>query len=192
MERNKQLQQELDEQNSQIRIVQEQCMRQIETRGFLRAEDDDVIRHKVQSCMNRLRSWAEKYAVTNSNDIIEADQERATALLQSHMRLHERYVPFESVDFFWSHDSIGPSILLNAELARFVTKRIFRRPFLSLNYQNTSLFRDTRLVSEVFDAVYQNARLQGKAASFLWNLTDSMRRRWQCCACMEVSNVAND
>lgn len=167
MERNKQLQQELDEQNSQIRIVQEQRMRQIETKGFLRAEDDNVIRHKVQSCMNGLRSWAEKYAVTKHIHITGADQERATALLRSHMRLNECYRPFELGGFFWSHDSVALSTLLNAELARFVTQWIFRRPFLSLNYQNTSLLRDTLLVSEVFDAVYQNAQLQGKAASFL-------------------------
>lgn len=164
---NAELEEELHLQNSQIRTMQEQRMRHIETRGFMRAEDDDIVRSKIQSCMRRLQSWAEYYAIAKFSHVKEADHPLAKRVYQKTL------VPDKAVEpgtfFPVYYDFVPPGIILNAELARYVTKHIFQQPFLCLGNEwvsSSDLTREPVNVSRAFDSVYQKLRLQGKSESF--------------------------
>ncbi len=158
---NEYLQELLNEQESQIRAMQEQRFAEFGTgKGFMQAEDDETVRWKIQSCMKNLRSWATKYAVSHRQDIKETDEPVVRELFQEVLNqsavsdgiLHPQ------------HDVVAPGIILNTLLAKFVTD-YFRQPFFALlavsTSQNDSL-SDSAYIIHAFHSVYQKAQLQGK------------------------------
>ncbi len=158
---NEYLQELLDEQESQIRTMQEQRFAEFGTgRGFMRAEDDETVRWKIQSCMKSLRSWATKYAVSHRKDIKETDE----PVVRELFREVSNHSAVSDGILHPQNDAIAPGIVLNALLAKFVTDN-FQRPFFCLRAISTSRdesFSNSAYISQAFHSVYQKAQLQGK------------------------------
>ena len=164
---NEHLQFLLEKQESQIRIMQEQNLKLIAAnRDFLRAEDDETIRRKVQSSMRSLRSWATSYALPHRRNIKQTDEELTGELFRSNVTARK----FTTADEIFppQFDAVAPGIILNTLLAKFVTEWIVRRPFFRLDGALTSrddLANEAAQVSQAFHLVYQKAQLHGKICS---------------------------
>ena len=157
------LQRQLEGQDERVRRIQEQSLKAIDSKGFSRAEDDNTIRHKIQSCMRRLQSWAKTYAVSSKDDIREANRRVANDLFLSNLVPDK--VNAESGLFSPLYEAIAPGIILNAVLALFVSQWIIDQPFFCLGNASISSpgsTNDLLRVSQAFDLVYRNAQLQGK------------------------------
>ena len=165
-EENIRLQRLLDEQDARIRSMQEQHLSDLEGKGFLRAEDDDAVRHRLQGCMRKLQSWAKTYAVTSKSQVKELDQRTVQNLFRAHMVPDELVAPNGVLAS--KYDNIVSGILLNTMLAGFVTQWIIERPFFCLG--NAQLLSkenspaELLQVSQAFELVYQNMQ-QGKISS---------------------------
>ena len=94
-----------------------------------RAEDDDIIRSKLKGIRSQWKVFAKDWAVKHMSNIKE---ENKSAIDQCLSRLVEA-AEDRSPDGFWSQQnaSKAPTILLNAELARFLAKEIISQPFIS-------------------------------------------------------------
>ena len=160
VQENQRLEQQLEDQDSQIRTVQDRHLERVEVEGFLHAEDDGRIRQEIQTLMSRWSSWAKHYALRSLEEINEEDRSNA------------HYMSLQIPDELRSskYASIAPSIVLHSALARFVTALIFRKPFLCL----TSPFHDPEETanwpynaSDVFDSEYKRMlRANGEIHSF--------------------------
>lgn len=164
---NEHLQFLLEKQESQIRIMQEQNLKLIEAnRDFLRAEDDETIRRKIQSSMRSLRSWATSYALPHRRNIKQTDEEITGEFFRSNVTARK----FTKADEIFppQFDAVAPGIILNTLLAKFVIEWIVRRPFCRLGGAFTSrddLANEAAQVSQAFHLVYQKAQLHGKIYS---------------------------
>ena len=165
-EENIRLQSLLDEQDARIRSMQEQHPSDLDGKGFLQAEDDNVIRHKLQGCMRKLQSWAKSYAVTSKNEVKELDQRTMQNLFRAHMVPDEFVAPHGVLAP--KYDNIASGILLNTILAGFVTQWIIEQPFFCLgNAQLLSTENspaELLQVSQAFELVYRNMQ-QGMISS---------------------------
>lgn len=164
---NEHLQDLLDEQESQIRIMQEQRFNQFEAnKGFFRAEDDETVRRKIQSCMKSLRSWATNYALPHRRNIQQSNEGLAGELFRSNVIVTQ----FAAPDGILSpqHDAVAPGIILNTLVAKFVTDWIVQQPFFGLNGASTARddsSSELAQVSRAFHSVYQRAQAHGKICS---------------------------
>jgi hypothetical protein len=168
---NEDLQDQLEELDSQIRKLQEQCLNQIEAKGFLRAEDDDTVRQRVQRCMNKCRLWAKSYAVATRAHIKDDDRPLADSLFRSNLVPDELVSPYGLLSSKYA--TIAPGIVLHAVLVKSITEWIFREPFFCLTDKRIPKVAspgELLRVFQAFDSVYQNAQLHGKVAIPLTSL----------------------
>lgn len=164
---NEHIQDLLDEQESQIRIMQEQSFHQIEShRGFFRAEDDETVRRKIQNCMRSLRSWSTNYALPHRRNIQQTDGDMTGELFRSNVTAR-RFMTADEI-FSPQYNAVAPGIILNTLLAKFVTAWIVQRPFFGLGGGSTGRddsSHEAAQVSQAFHSVYQRAQLHGKIRS---------------------------
>lgn len=157
----------LDKQESQIRMMQEQCLKLMEAKGrFLRAEDDETIRRKIQSAMRSLRSWAASYALPHRRNIKQSDEEMTRELFRSNVIARK----FTTADEIFSpqYDTVAPGIILNTLLTKFVAEWIIERPFFGVGGGPSSRddpANEAAQVSQAFHSVYQRTQLHGKIYS---------------------------
>lgn len=164
---NEHLQVLLDEQESQIRTMQEQNLNLMDAnRGFMQAEDDETIRRKIQSAMRSLRSWATSYALPHRHSIKQTEEEMTGELFRSNL-IARKFITSDKI-FSSYYEMVTPGIILNALLAQFVTDWIIKRPFFGLGGVSTSRndsANEAAQVSQAFHSVYQRALLHGKIHS---------------------------
>ena len=164
-EENIRLQSLLEAQDAQIRIMQEQHLSDLEGKGFLRAEDDNTVRRRLQGCWRKLQSWAKTYVVTSKSQVKELDQRTLQNLFRAHMVSDELVAPNGVLGP--KYDNVACGILLNTVLAGFVTQWIIERPFFCLgNAPSTKENSPAELlqVSQAFESVYRTMQ-QGKISS---------------------------
>lgn len=164
---NEHLQVLLDKQESQIRMMQEQNLNLIEAnRGFMQAEDDEIIRGKIQSAMRSLRSWAASYAIPHRRSIKQNDEEMTRELFRSNV-IARKFIMLDEI-FSPQYDTVAPGVILNALLTKYVTDWVVKRPFFGLGGASTSRgdsANEAAQVSQAFHSVYQRAQLHGKIRS---------------------------
>ncbi|KAF7507830.1 hypothetical protein GJ744_009994 [Endocarpon pusillum] len=162
---NEDLQRQLQRQESQIRLVQDVQLRSVETKSFLRAEDDSSIRQKLRTMGARWKSWAKDYSVRSLDFAKDADQLAASKIYQSLTVPDELLSP--------KNASIAPGIILNTALAEFVTNLITRKPFFSLPNGLSSRSEQSGAqlnISTAFDLEYRRIQTKGD---------ESLAHRWR-------------
>ena len=92
-----------------------------------KAEDDDTVRSKLKGLRSQWKVFAKDWAAKHWSDINERPE--INQLLAGLVEADERQSP----DGLWASQNMGkaPSILLNAELARFLAREIILQPFTS-------------------------------------------------------------
>ena len=190
-EDNEELQRKLEEQDIQIRAMQEQRLKELHVNQRFRAEDDDTIRHKIQSCMRRWQSWARDFALTPKEHIKDSDQRLAQDLFRSHVVSDELVAPNGLLSP--SKKAIAPGIILNAALAEFIAQWIIQKPFFCLGHERNKNFESSEVLrlSEAFDNVYQHARLEGRNRIPQLSIVLTCKRRRERCALVAISNIAD-
>lgn len=121
------LQSRLASQEKVVRKAQETALA-LRASDNSQAEDDDVIRAKLQGIRGQWKIFAKDWAVKHLPSIRETES-RAEEMFARLVEADEK----ESRDGLWTLQNASkyPSILLNAELARFVGKEIISEPFIS-------------------------------------------------------------
>lgn len=117
-------------------VSQDEAVRKAQETAFAlaasessKAEDDEIIRSKLRVIRNQWKTFAKEWAVKKSSSIKEEEWSKVDELFARLVGVDENQRP----DGLWSKQSPGkaPSILLNAELARFLGKEIMSQPFIS-------------------------------------------------------------
>ena len=122
---NQRLQNLLDEQDFQIRGVQDHQLKRLEVKGFLHAEDDGVIREKLRTLVNSWKSWAREYAIGSLEQMSKREGSNQREIFQ--------YLKVPKVLATSSrYTSNAGSVILNSALASFISERIIQRPFFHL------------------------------------------------------------
>jgi hypothetical protein len=123
-EMNSSLQEQIAGQNTDIRKAQETVFATLASAGP-KAEDDDVIRGNIRAATKLWKQFAKRWALKHIDDI--KDEDKAKELFDNLWADTE----------FAAHDGLNaknnmnkaPYVLLNAELARFVSEFIIKAPF---------------------------------------------------------------
>jgi hypothetical protein len=155
---NEELQRQIQTQDSQIRSVQDHQLKNVEIKGFLRAEDDGSIRQKFRTMTSRWKAWARDYSIKALDHVSDADHPAAIQMYRYH-RVPEELLSPKNIN-------IAPAIILNAVLARFLTNLIFHKPFFSLPNgldMHGEPSKDLLNVSEAFSLEYERVQKQGES-----------------------------
>ena len=143
VQENENLDTQLNDQDTQIRVMQDHQLQRVGTHNFLRIEDDTSVRRKIQSLMSSCTSWAREYAIRRlmlgspEMESMLSDFSIPAALLSP------RYA------------SVAPSIVLNSVLVRNLTDWMFRKPFIGIP-QALDFERDSRSnESDIFEEHYR-------------------------------------
>ena len=128
---NETLMAQLEGQDFTVRKAQESAFAVVALSGP-RAEDDDVIRSRLKTATSRWKQFAKKWASKSLVDLKDEHIELLEPLFEDFV--HSKILADDEGDspdgiFERDHDRKAPSILLNAELARFVVINLLEQPF---------------------------------------------------------------
>lgn len=113
--------------DNQVRKAQEKVFG-LAPADVSKAEDDEIIRSKLRGVRTQWKMFAKEWAVKHLSSIKEEERPEVDKLLARPVVTDES----QSRDSLWTNQSaIKASILLNAELARFLGKEIMLQPFIS-------------------------------------------------------------
>jgi hypothetical protein len=162
---NNNLQHQIEDQDSAVRKAQESVFAVMATTGP-RAEDDDIVRGKLKIVTSQWKPFAKAWAIRSVSEI----KDEATPEWKIFADL---VVPDEvnARDGIWEpeNDAKAPSILLNAELARFIDKEIIRQPFIAIKgltvpQQKGSI--DLSTEPSTFQTIYERTK-KGKKHAYV-------------------------
>ena len=114
---NEKLASQLDDQDSQIRVIQDHQLQANTSFGYLQADEDSTVRLNIRNLMSRCSAWAKDQAVGSLHNV------RKSLLSSLHL-------PDELLSHQYS--SVAPSIVLNAMLVECIQNWIFRKPFIGI------------------------------------------------------------
>jgi hypothetical protein len=124
---NDDLKHKIQVQDSDVRKAQDAAFAVVASTGP-KAEDDDVIRSKLKSVTSQWKPFAKKWALKSFDELQGDRLEAAKPILEELVAPDEA----ESADgLFERNANKAPGILLNAELARFVVRRLLENPFIA-------------------------------------------------------------